>query len=131
MTDQVTKSFALVIEDHEQQALVFQKALEAAGFDTEVITNGEVARQRLTEVQPHLITLDLHIPGVSGETLLAQIRADERLAGVTVFLATADALLADKLRRDAQLVLLKPVGFNQLAGLAKRYLPDKLKDNGK
>ncbi|MBN1564861.1 MAG: response regulator [Anaerolineae bacterium] len=114
---------ALVIEDHKQQALVFQKALETAGFVTEMITDGETAQQRLTEVVPHLITLDLHMPGVSGEMLLAQIRADERFANTHVFLATADALLADKLRKDAKLVLLKPVGFSQLASLAKKFLP--------
>lgn len=125
----MNQPFALIIEDHEQQALVFRKALEAAGFETEVITSGAAAQQRLTEVQPHLITLDLHIPEVSGEQLLAQIRADERLKDTHIFLTTADALMADKLGEETQIVLLKPVGYNQLVGFARRFHPHPNGDN--
>jgi hypothetical protein len=38
-------------------------------------------------------------------------------------LASADALMAQSMRRDADLVLLKPVSFSQLRDLAKRLYP--------
>jgi CheY-like chemotaxis protein len=116
-----TKPLALIIEDHEDQSLVFTTALEQVGYQTEVVMDGAVAQQRLTEIVPDIIILDLHIPGIRGDTLLTQIRGDQRLAHTRVLLATADASMADSLRSQADLVLLKPISFSQLSMLASRF----------
>ncbi|MFZ6026520.1 MAG: response regulator [Chloroflexota bacterium] len=117
----IRKPKALVIEDYMDQAMVFQRALEMAGFDTEMITDGDVARTRLTEVVPVLIVLDLHLPGMTGDYLLKQIRTDRRMHKTRVVVATADALMAQNLREQADIVLLKPISFRQLNQLAERY----------
>jgi CheY-like chemotaxis protein len=67
------------------------------------------------------------MPHVTGDILLKQIRSDERLKNTRVFLATADANMASYLRDQAELVLLKPIGFFQLKELAERFRPDNLK----
>lgn len=118
------KPLAFVIEDYADQALVFSKALEVAGYETESIADGAVASQRLKEIIPDLVVLDLHMPNITGEMLLKQIRSDSRLAGARVVLATADAQFASKLQVDADLVLLKPIGFTQLSQLARRFLDE-------
>jgi CheY-like chemotaxis protein len=64
------------------------------------------------------------MPNVTGDILLKQIRSDERLKKTRVFLATADANMAGYLRDQAELVLLKPIGFTQLKELAERFRPD-------
>jgi CheY-like chemotaxis protein len=102
--------------------LVFVKAMERAGYRTEAIQDGVVARKRLGEIIPDMIILDLHIPNVDGSTLLGQIRSDQRLEDVPVILATADAALASSLQAQSDLVLLKPISFSQLSQLAGRYL---------
>lgn len=111
---------AFVIEDYMDQAMVFSKALEMAGYRVETILDGAAAKQRLSEVTPVLVLLDLHIPKVTGETLLRQIRSDERFQRTRVVLATADNLMADRLRPMADLTLLKPISFLQLNQLAQR-----------
>ncbi len=116
------KPLALIIEDNQDQNLVFTTAMNQAGFETESILEGSTAQLRLTEVVPNVVVLDLHIPGVTGETLLRQIRSDRRLAGVRVMLATADASLAKDLQSQADLVLLKPISFSQLSLLANRLI---------
>lgn len=117
-----TKPLALIVEDHEDQALVFIAALERAGYKTEAIQDGLAAQKRLAEVSPDIIILDLHIPNVDGGILLGQIRGDQRLADVPVILATADAVFASSLQAQADLVLLKPISFSQLSQLASRYI---------
>lgn len=114
------KPLALVIEDYTDQALVFSRALEMAGFAVERIEDGDVAQTRLTQVVPTLIVLDLHIPGVSGDVLLNQIRADARLVNVPVLIATADAFRANELQPLADFVFLKPVSFIQMREMAER-----------
>lgn len=116
---------ALVVEDNIDQNLVFSTALKKAGFTTESIYNGTDAQARLKEITPHLVVLDLHMPDIDGNIILAQIRNDARLASVNVILATADAAFADALQSQAELVLLKPISFSQLSELVSRFNPKK------
>ena len=117
-----SKPLALIIEDDADQNLIFTTALDKAGYETESITDGLTAQQRLNEVVPQTIVLDLHIPQVEGMALLRQIRNDQRLTKVNVILATADAALANSLHAEADLVLLKPISFSQLSVLASRFI---------
>ncbi len=119
----MTHSLALIIEDDKKLAEIFAQALKAAGYQTEGIQDGQEALERLTEITPAVVVLDLHLPRVSGKDILRQIRADARLAKTRVMLATADPLMAETLRDTADLVLLKPISFNQLRDLAARLHP--------
>jgi CheY-like chemotaxis protein len=115
---------ALVIEDHEDLSYVFSEALRMLGFEVETIRDGGKALARLVEVEPPaLIMLDMHLPHVSGMNILRQIHADTRLLDTRIIVATADSALADEIRNQADLVLLKPVSFDQLLSLAQRLVP--------
>ena len=122
MSAENEKPLAIVIEDDPSQSDIFGRAVEMAGFQAERILNGAEAMERLKDVEPALVILDLHLPDVSGDEILRSIRADERLASVPVLLATADPLLAESLSEESDLILLKPVSFIQLRDLAVRFL---------
>ncbi len=117
-----TKPLALIIEDNEDQNLVFTNALMQAGYETESISDGSIAMKRLTEVVPDIVILDLHIPGINGGLLLREIRKDPRSRNVKVIVVSADAEFAASLQAQVDLVLLKPVSFTQLSLLAGRFL---------
>lgn len=119
----MTNSLALIIEDDPKLAHIFSLALQSVQFETEIIQDGEDALNRLAEITPAVVVLDLHLPRVSGRDILRQIRADERLAKTRIMIATADALMAEKLRGEADLVLLKPISVGQLRDLAQRLRP--------
>lgn len=118
----MNKPLALVIEDDPDLSEIFSVALRGGGFETEIIRDGQVAIDRLAGDAPAVIVLDLHLPHVDGATILQKIHANERFAKTAVIVTTADAQLADGLRGKADLVLLKPVGVDQLRELAKRML---------
>jgi DNA-binding response OmpR family regulator len=111
---------ALVIEDHRDISTLFGMVLEEAGFQTEIIRTGSAAVARLAEIVPDVVILDLHLPGVQGDEILRQIRADARLAKTRVIVITAYAALAKTLQGEADLVLLKPVDLNLLRRLVAR-----------
>ena len=117
------KPLGYIVEDYVDTINIFRWALEMAGYDVEVAKDGAIAQQRLAEIVPDLIILDLHMPNVPGDLLLKQIRSDERLTKARVFLATADANMASQLRDQAELVLLKPISVLQLRDLAERFRP--------
>jgi CheY-like chemotaxis protein len=114
---------ALIAEDNAEQSYIFRKALFMSGYQVEVVNNGLAASARLQEIVPRIVVLDLHLPGLSGEKLLHQIRSDERLKDTKIFLITGDDGLAEKLRSDATITLLKPISFAQLSMLATKFLP--------
>lgn len=111
---------ALVIEDDEDLATIFAKAVEAAEYEVEVIHAGDKAMQRLDTVIPDIVVLDLNLPFVSGATILDRIRADEQMAKTRVILATANYGLAQSIEDNADLVLVKPITFSQLRDLTSR-----------
>jgi CheY-like chemotaxis protein len=111
---------ALVVEDDFDASLIFSKALQAAGHQVEVIRAGDLAVKRLGEIAPQLVILDLHLPEVDGTEILKQIRADERLAKTRVIIVTADARMAEPIKEDADLVLLKPASYSQVRDVALR-----------
>ncbi len=116
------KPLALIIEDNEDQNLVFTNALMQAGYETESIQDGATAMKRLSEVIPDIVILDLHIPGINGGLILREIRKDPRAQHVHVIIVSADAEFAASLQAQVDIVLLKPVSFTQLSLLASRFL---------
>lgn len=111
---------ALVIEDDEDLATIFSEALQTADYQVEAIRDGLLAKARLQEIEPHVVVLDMHLPGVSGADLLNQIRADKRLKHTVVVVATADARMGEAFTEIADFVLIKPITFTQLRDLTAR-----------
>lgn len=118
----MTKPLVLIIEDDKKLADIFSLTLQKE-FEIEVVGDGKMALIRLAQLNPALIVLDYHLPHVSGEKILRQIRLDKRLTKTRVLLTTADAQMADILREEVDLVLLKPISINQLRDLAMRLRP--------
>jgi CheY-like chemotaxis protein len=114
------KPLALIVEDEYDISLIFSRALQAAGFDTEVIHSGDIALEWLSSSKPDIVILDLNLPRVTGPEILQFIRASERLARIPVIVATAYARLAEGVRDQADRVLFKPISFAQLRDLSAR-----------
>lgn len=113
---------ALVIEDDAVVAKLFQRALQDAGYHAEILENGHKAQAHLVFTSPDLILLDLHLPSLSGEVILRQVRGQQRMGRTRVFVTTGDRDAAQRYAGLADQVLLKPVGYEQLRQLAEQYL---------
>jgi DNA-binding response OmpR family regulator len=115
----MTKPLAFIVEDDPQLSQIFTLTLSES-FETEAITDGAQALVRLSEIVPHLVVLDINLPGASGAQILDSIRADSRFDATRVILATANPRQADELRDKADIVLLKPISIIQLRDFAER-----------
>lgn len=115
----MTKPLAFIVEDDPHLNQIFSLALQD-DFSIESFADGDAAIAALSQTQPRLLLLDLNLPGQPGSGILARVRSDPNLRGVTVILCTADHRQADTLRDQADFVLLKPVSPIQLRQLAAR-----------
>jgi DNA-binding response OmpR family regulator len=114
------KPLAFVIEDDPSIREVFAEALRANGMEVELLPSGFSAMERLTQAAPALVILDLGLPFTSGETILQMIRSDPRLAETRVIIASGESHRAEALEQQADLVLVKPVSYAQIADFVGR-----------
>lgn len=122
----MSKPLALIIEDDRDLGTIFEEAMQAADYETEVIRDGLEALQRLKAITPYLVLLDMHLPGVDGVEILTQIRADARLRDVKVVITTADpGMTIGETSEMADFVFIKPIRFSQLSHLASRLHPNE------
>ena len=121
----MNKALALIIEDDTSLAEIFSMVAQQAHYETKVIHNGQSAINQLKEMTPDIVLLDLNLPLVGGKDILHFIRTAEHLSNTQVVLTTANALSAEALRKDSDLVLLKPISPTQLLRLITRLHPDK------
>jgi CheY-like chemotaxis protein len=68
------------------------------GLNVEVCESGERALQRLPDITPDLVLLDVMMPGTDGPTTLRRMRADPRFANIPVVFVTAKAMPAEVAR---------------------------------
>lgn len=80
----------LVVEDEEALAIGVRDALEHAGFEVELCHDGALASDRIREVSPDLVVLDLMLPGMSGLDILQNLRKDDNRTRVLILTALAD-----------------------------------------
>ena len=120
MTITASAPLAFIVEDDEKLISIFSRALKEAGFNVENAMDGLQAIESLSHLEPAVVVLDLHLPGTTGDKVLAHIRSNQRLKNTTVILATADPIMADSLSEQSDFVLLKPISYSQLRDLTTR-----------
>lgn len=97
----------LVIDDNLADQFLVREAAETTGFplDLTFALDGEhglaLLRHRAQGVGgelPHLILLDLHMPGLSGMEVLGRLMEDEQLTRIPVVMLTTSSLPTDAAR---------------------------------
>lgn len=119
----MSKPMAVVVEDDKDLALIFRKAMQISGFEAEAYYDAQSAIDRLQEIVPTLVILDMHLPGdMDGRSVLRYIRQQPQLKAVKVIVATADQdITYGEVNQSADIVLLKPVGFQKLQRIASQW----------
>lgn len=91
----------LLVEDDDRLAEVYAMRLEAEGFKTKRVANGEEALSVAIQLKPDLILLDVMMPKVSGFDVLDILRNTPESAEVKIIMLTALSQDSDKERAKA------------------------------
>ncbi len=80
----------LIIEDDRSIQKLLQLYLQREGFDVHVVSDGENGLEKFRQLEPHIVILDLILPGLDGRAVCRHIRRD---SSVPIIMLTArDAL---------------------------------------
>ena len=113
----------LVVEDDEVIRRLITLNLELEGFAVATAVDGQDALDKVVEVAPAVVTLDVMMPRLDGWETATRLRADPRTAHIPLVLLSARAQQAD-VRRGAAIgvdaYLTKPFDPDELVATVRR-----------
>ncbi len=118
------KTFSVMLVDDEILTLNnLKKALEKEGYEVILAESGEKALDLLENCRPHLILLDLVLPGISGLEVLKKVKETDR--EIIVIMMSAYEILekaVEAMKLGAYDYLLKPFKLSELKATVQRAL---------
>jgi CheY-like chemotaxis protein len=120
----------LVVEDDEATRAVLEEALGArevsglAPLRVVAVGDAQAAWRAVAEQPPHLVILDLKLPGESGFALCRRLRADPRCRGTRIVVLSAHP--AAEAEREAvaagcDAFVAKPFQLDELLAVVRRW----------
>lgn len=115
----------LIAEDQHHVRKLITYKLENSGYQVVTAENGVEALEKIREIIPTLILLDVMMPLMTGFEVLAAVKQDERTKDIPVLLVTAQSK-EDEILRGLELgaedYITKPFSPNELAARVKKAL---------
>lgn len=115
----------LIADDKATGRELVRTALEGQGHEIFEACDGIEALEAAYRVSPHLIILDLQMPGMDGFGVIKELRLDNRFDAIPVVALTASAMEGDRQRAltaGFTLYLTKPVSLRVLRAEVTRLL---------
>lgn len=86
----------LIVEDNETNRKLVRDVLQFKGYQTMEAETAEEGIDLAVVHLPHLILMDIQLPGMDGTTALARLRAHPETKDIPVIAVTASAMTHDR-----------------------------------
>jgi len=119
------ETLILVVEDNEMNCKVLCQMLSLAGYRTIAASDGAAAIDAAREHHPHLILMDIRMPGMNGIEATQRIRSEVELQTIPIIALTALTKPEDRERCMAAGVnayIGKPMDMKQLLEIIRETL---------
>lgn len=116
------KKRILIVDDDENIAELISLYLAKECFDTEIAGDGEEAVRLFKTYRPHMILLDIMLPGMDGYDVCREIR---KVSNVPIIMLSAKGEVFDKvlgLKIGADDYMVKPFDSNELVARVQAIL---------
>lgn len=109
----MSMSRIMVVDDSQAVRLSVKRILTQAGYDVVTARDGEEALTKLNE-DPHLVVLDVNMPGLDGYGFCEQLGASGKSDLPVVFLTSVESKALELLGNQYGAYLNKPVNSDEL-----------------
>lgn len=122
----------IIVEDEETLANNLADKMRSEGFTVTTTNNGEQGLELIRNEKPHVVILDIMLPGLDGLSVCRMIRNDPATARIPIIMLTARGTEVDKivgLESGADDYIVKPFGLGEflarVRAVLRRVLPDR------
>lgn len=115
----------LIVEDNELNQKLFQDLLIAKGYDVYEIRDGRYAIDKIKEIYPDLVVMDMQLPNLSGADITKWVKANPSLSHIPILAVTAFAMRRDEkriLESGCDAYLSKPIAIGTFIETVERLL---------
>ena len=117
----------LVVDDEIEACNVLEEFLNSKGHEVHTALDGAAAISKVKEIRPHLVLLDMIMPGMGGTEVLKEIKKLDPDVGVIMVTVVTDNEEAKKtLEFGAFDYITKPVDLNYLENVVMVKVLDRL-----
>ena len=88
----------LVADDDATTVSILETLLRGEGHLVQSAPNGRAALDRVKSMLPDVLVTDVEMPGLTGNQLVAAVRADPAVAGIYVIVLTVHGARSDKMK---------------------------------
>jgi CheY-like chemotaxis protein len=115
----------LLLVDDSESVLAFEKAALAGHYLVSTAVNGRDALIKVVQLRPAAVLLDLSMPEMDGDEVLAQMQNDAQLASIPVIIVSSEKQRAEAcLKGGARAFLAKPIRAQDLLPLVGKVLEE-------
>jgi PleD family two-component response regulator len=120
------KPLALIIEDTQEIAELYEFMLNLLGFESKMVPTRDRALEQLGIMKPQLVLLDLKLRGdIVDDELICAIQAAQQRYDTIVVVITGYPRLVENVQESADLVLLKPIDIRQIGHIILRLCSER------
>jgi CheY-like chemotaxis protein len=115
----------LLVEDNEDNLVVYRTILEHVGFIVIEARDGEEGVNRARSESPDIILMDISIPKMDGWEATQRLKADGKTSAIPIIALTAHALEEDRLkamRAGCDGYLAKPVEPRRVVEEVEKFI---------
>ncbi|HRZ39728.1 MAG TPA: response regulator [Candidatus Omnitrophota bacterium] len=115
----------LIVDDERDIVEVVRMRLETRGYEVFAAYNGRQGLERVKDVMPDLVILDIMMPEINGSTLCGMLKFDERYKHIPIVMLSVkardiDREIGGKVKADAYLT--KPFEAQQLIEIVNNLI---------
>jgi DNA-binding response OmpR family regulator len=123
----------VIIEDNPQTVRMVTRLLNKRGHTVEAFATGESGLLKVLDTPPHLLLIDLGLPDVDGQTIIAIIRQQANLASIPLIAFTSWPLDVARSMTSAygcDGIITKPIDTRRFAEQIEAFLPANMLRHG-
>ncbi len=116
----------LLLVDDSEAILAYETAALSPHYTLSTATTGREALEKLREIRPAAVLLDLSMPEMTGDELLARMQAESALCSIPVIVVSSEKERGEASKaRGARAFLAKPIRAAELQSLVARVLEEE------
>ena len=115
----------LVVEDNEKNRRLVRDVLTFKGYEIIEAETGEDGVRLAQERRPHLVLMDIRLPGIDGVEALRRLRADAATRDIPAMAMTASVMTSDRQRimsAGFDAFQSKPLNVREFVGAVEQLL---------